>query len=108
MLKEFPRRWIPGTVALIAVLLLGMTGCSTGSERANVPFEPKTVSYAAESSPVLADIYVPRTEAGEALRPGILVLHGGSWQRGNKERKSDVAQYLASRGYVVMNANYRL
>ncbi|MCB1166792.1 MAG: alpha/beta hydrolase [Leptospiraceae bacterium] len=108
MLIEFPRRWIPGTVALFAVLLLGITGCSTGAERANVPFELKTVSYAAESSPVLADIYVPRTEAGEALRPGILVLHGGSWQRGNKERKSDVAQYLASRGYVVMNANYRL
>lgn len=53
-----------------------------------------------------ADLYVP---AGEGPWPGVLLIHGGSWA--NTDRRSDMegmAEHLARRGYVVLNATYRL
>jgi len=53
-----------------------------------------------------ADVYQP---AGTGPWPGVLLIHGGSWTA--KDRRSDmdsIAERLARRGYVVMNATYRL
>ena len=53
-----------------------------------------------------ADLYQPE---GPGPWPGVLLIHGGSWA--GKDRRSDmtsIAQRLAQRGYVVMNATYRL
>jgi acetyl esterase/lipase len=46
--------------------------------------------------------------AGGALRPGVLVVHGGAWWTESKERYSGLSDALARRGYVVATTNYRL
>jgi acetyl esterase/lipase len=53
-----------------------------------------------------ADVYTP---SGDGPWPGVLLIHGGSWT--SKDRRTDmdsIAERLAHRGYVVMNATYRL
>ena len=52
-----------------------------------------------------ADVYRPR---GAGPFPGVLVVHGGSWQRGNKSRMAPTAVRLAERGYVAVSIDYRL
>lgn len=51
------------------------------------------------------DVYQP----ADAKRAPVLVLvHGGSWQRGSKGRWRDLAPRFARQGFVVVAANYRL
>ena len=53
------------------------------------------------------DVYRPRTEGEQ--RPAILQIHGGAWVIGDKrEQGIPLLKYLASRGWVGFNANYRL
>jgi acetyl esterase/lipase len=52
-----------------------------------------------------ADVYVP--EGGERFA-GVLVVHGGSWQRGKKEDMRRVAERLAENGYTAVSIDYRL
>lgn len=54
---------------------------------------------------LFADIYRPDDDA---LRPGVLLIHGGAWSSGDKWNLSDHARELAQSGYVVFNVNYRL
>ncbi len=44
------------------------------------------------------------------LQPIIVNVHGGAWKSGDKSTINDVfrSKYMANRGYVVMNVNYRL
>ncbi len=106
---------VPGMIRLSRILMLGLlsaamvlAGCSPYAIQPRTEFEiSKDVLYSSGSGyKLLADIYTPASDSRK--RPAILILHGGSWQRGNKERMSDVAQNLAGQGFVVMNANYRL
>ena len=39
--------------------------------------------------------------------PGVVVIHGGSWQSGSREDFSGLNRYLAARGYVVAAVSYR-
>jgi dipeptidyl aminopeptidase/acylaminoacyl peptidase len=39
--------------------------------------------------------------------PAVLLVHGGPWVRGGAWRWDGLAQYLASRGYVVLEPEYR-
>ena len=39
--------------------------------------------------------------------PGVIVIHGGSWQSGSREDFSALNRYLAARGYVVAAVSYR-
>lgn len=55
--------------------------------------------------PLLADVYLPRTQAP---LPGVLLVHGGGWHGGNRTHTELIAEKLARRGYVVVNATYRL
>ena len=52
------------------------------------------------------DIYKPGYAHG-AL-PGVLVIHGGSWQGGDNKEFMALNAYLAARDYVVVSMNYRL
>lgn len=45
---------------------------------------------------------------GRGPFPGVLVVHGGSWKRGNKQRMARIAERLAQRGYVAVSIDYRL
>jgi acetyl esterase/lipase len=40
--------------------------------------------------------------------PGILIIHGGSWQSGDREEFEALNRYLAARGYAVAVMDYRL
>ncbi len=56
------------------------------------------------------DVYRPRADdaVGER-RPAILQIHGGAWVIGDKrEQGLPLLKYLAARGWVGFNANYRL
>jgi acetyl esterase/lipase len=52
------------------------------------------------------DVYRPK-EGGEKL-PACVLVHGGGWVAGDKERFTPLALGLAQRGYVVANIEYRL
>jgi dienelactone hydrolase len=48
---------------------------------------------------------VPRGE--KKMRPMVVLVHGGPWLRGDTWEFSDEAQFLASRGYVVLQPEFR-
>src|SRR5258706_411406 len=52
------------------------------------------------------DLYQPAQAAGAA--PGVLVVHGGSWERGDSTQLPALNRYVAARGYIVAAINYRL
>ncbi|HEY3900092.1 MAG TPA: alpha/beta hydrolase [Chthoniobacter sp.] len=52
------------------------------------------------------DVYRPK-EGGDKL-PACVLVHGGAWIEGDKERFTPLAILLAQRGYVVANIEYRL
>lgn len=51
------------------------------------------------------DVYRPKSEA---RLPACVLVHGGGWVGGDKERFRPLAIALAERGYVVANVEYRL
>jgi len=56
------------------------------------------------------DLYIP-TDAAEVDRfPGIVIIHGGGWEGGDKsdDREKNIATTLARHGYVCMSINYVL
>ena len=52
------------------------------------------------------DVYAP--EARGALAPVVFFIYGGGWSRGERGEYQFVGQALASRGFVVVIADYRL
>ena len=53
-----------------------------------------------------ADLYRPQMDGA---RPAVLLIHGGGWAPPDRRSQMDsIAERLAARGYVVMNATYRL
>jgi acetyl esterase/lipase len=58
-----------------------------------------------EGLPLVANIYRPEAPG---KYPVLLLIHGGSWQRGTASDNETFAWYFANRGYVVMSIEYRL
>jgi acetyl esterase/lipase len=52
------------------------------------------------------DVYRPK-DGGNKL-PACVLVHGGGWVKGDKEKFTPLAIALAQRGYVVANIEYRL
>ena len=52
------------------------------------------------------DVYRPK--AGGDKLPACVLVHGGGWTGGNKEKFRPLAIALAAKGYVVANIEYRL
>ncbi len=52
------------------------------------------------------DLYRP-SRIDESL-PGVIIIHGGSWQSGDRSEFPDLDRYLAARGYIVASLDYRL
>jgi len=51
------------------------------------------------------DLYRPADD--HPPLPGVVVIHGGSWQSGSRKDFSALNRYLAARGYVVAAVSYR-
>lgn len=47
-------------------------------------------------------------DAGHALRPAIVCLHGGAWISGDRSLPAYMAEKLAARGFVVMSIDFRM
>ena len=74
----------------------------------------ESVAYATKDGQQLwLDLYQYQPPPSEAPRtrasaPGIVVVHGGSWQDGARTELAALNTYLAARGYVVAAISYRL
>lgn len=53
------------------------------------------------------DLYLP-TAATATPRPLVLLVHGGSWQRGSRGDMARIARTLARTGYAAFSLDYRL
>lgn len=54
---------------------------------------------------IVADLYLPDREDDA---PAIVMVHGGAFLAGSRELMRDVSEHYASRGFVVLNLEYRL
>ncbi len=91
-------RWLP----LVAALLLTGAACAGKDD----PTRPK-VDAAIEYSPGL-DLDVYRPVRGFAPLPAIVLLHGDDFANGSRADMDDLADSLASRGYVAVTIDYHL
>jgi len=57
---------------------------------------------------VLMDIFSPSPAGDAGPRPGLVLVHGGGWHKGDKTKFRPLATRLAERGYVVAAIEYRL
>lgn len=58
-----------------------------------------------ESGNLLMDVFAPEAQG---IRPGLVLVHGGGWQYGDRSLLAPLAQALAMRGYVAVSIDYRL
>lgn len=81
-----------------------------------VPVYPKTVqvkvdvAYLAANRKEKADLYFPLDHNKAKPLPGIIVIHGGGFNDGDKARSRElnIAESLTLKGYVCMSINYKL
>jgi len=118
-----------GIAALAAAALLSLAACGpTGSDSSRVEptapaVYPESTSYpdipvaadipygTADDEPLLLDACLPAGPVeGIAPRAALVVIHGGSWQYGDKSNINwrSVCQWFASEGFVAVSVNYRL
>jgi acetyl esterase/lipase len=101
--------------ALLAILATAaVTGCASHKNAPEQSAPVPDTEFRVESGVIYtpadwpeslrADIYVPERQ-GSA--PGVLLVHGGGWERRSREDMAWIAEELAGRGFVVMNIDYR-
>ncbi|NIA13273.1 MAG: carboxylesterase family protein [Nitrospiraceae bacterium] len=115
------RTWVQ--TALVCMAALAGVSCLTGCPDIPAAFDLKIttdVVYAVgnvsdgtepvvwETKDLLLDVYEPVEKS--AARPALLLVHGGSFTEGGKEKEEIVefARYFAQRGYVSFAMSYRL
>ena len=93
-------------VAVVAVASIAATGCGVVLGQKQAPAAVNTLVYtpAEWPTPLQADVYQPR---GEGPFPGMLLVHGGGWERRSRDDMDRLARYYVGQGYVVMNVSYR-
>lgn len=89
---------------LVAGMALLASGCVVRQPPA-VRFTADQVYAAPEGQALHADVWAP---AAPGPHPGVLLVHGGSWQRGRRGDMAAVGRRLAARGYVAVSVDYRL
>lgn len=110
-------RYATWGVGLTVVLSLVSPACAAflqplyGSARtSNIVYGTGLVDDGAASTNLLLDFYRP-TNIGTpvpAVSPGLVLIHGGSFQFGSKNDMAALSQAYASYGYRVASINYRL
>ena len=76
----------------------------TGNGAVKIPFT--TYHYALHEGMDLTLNFSPSAIPG--IRPCLVVVHGGSWKRGDNSEIAAVNNYFANAGYQVATVNYRL
>jgi acetyl esterase/lipase len=88
-------------------LALVLTACAGSPDTARYAVT-EAVRYAGPDEagdPRVGDLYRPK---GDGPWPAVLVIHGGSWQRGSRTEMAKFARRFADAGYAVFNVDYRL
>jgi len=101
---------------LLALAVLLLSACASHIGKPDTP-PPKAVAssftllrdviYTPSGWPqaLKADVYQPD---GKGAKPAVLLIHGGGWAAPDRrEQMASIAERLAQRGYVVVNATYR-
>ena len=57
--------------------------------------------------PLLLDVFCPDGDSSKRY-PGVLLIHGGGWQSGDKSQMHTIGKALAAKGYVAVAVEYRL
>ncbi len=73
----------------------------------NVPYGQK-LNQGGELSSLLVDLFLPPNASKESKLPLIVVIHGGGFRNGTKEKNRDWAIEYATFGFVTACINYRL
>jgi acetyl esterase/lipase len=76
----------------------------TGIQSPEIRYTPDIEFAAPDGVPLRLNLYRP-PQAG--TYPGIVVIHGGSWQTGSPSANADFSRYMAARGYTVWSIAYR-
>lgn len=88
----------------------------TPAEMKKAPIYPKTVRvqmdvpYLGAARKEKADLYFPLDHDKAKPLPGIIIIHGGGFNDGDKARNRElnIAENLTLKGYVCMSINYKL
>ncbi len=101
-------------VATTLLMLTSLWGCATHSgapettpDHSHTDFRVLTdIAYTPADWPqaLYTDLYLPETSGNS---PAVLLVHGGGWERRSRKDMEWIAKDLASRGFAVMNIDYR-
>ena len=81
---------------------------STPSARSAHPSkDSETVTYAHFPTGNL-NLDITKPEAGKSLHRGILLIHGGGWVGGSRQEMTEIAAFLAAKGFLTATVDYRL
>ncbi|MDA8975713.1 alpha/beta hydrolase [Akkermansiaceae bacterium] len=58
-----------------------------------------------ETGPLKVDLYLPKSDKPLPL---VILVHGGGWKKGSKDKEDTRAHWLTARGYAVAAVQYRL
>lgn len=67
----------------------------------------ETYQYYTDDADQNGDVYYDDSWSANS-RPGVVVIHGGSWANAAKENAATIANKFYNEGFVVFNINYRL
>lgn len=102
-MKEFMEKFL---LLLVLATILGLLNSSAGSASpVAAPHVLTDVAYGTDPAQKM-DLYLPSGFGG--LRPGVILIHGGGWQGGDKNFYAGMGHALADRGFVAFSVNYRL
>lgn len=93
-------------VAHIRVVVRENQAAKPASESGGIRTENDIVYGQANGRDLRLDLARPASGAGPF--PGVVCIHGGGWQLGNKEVYRSWIKRLAARGYVAATVEYRL
>jgi acetyl esterase/lipase len=70
---------------------------------------PKTYSYGTHGYRNTLDVYTPSRAQGRTGRelPTVVIVHGGSWIKGNRTTMAPESRQFAGLGYVAISVDYR-
>lgn len=93
-------------VSMLAILFLVASshGAEGGKTTLGKPFTYKTVA----DKELRLYVETPPGWAAEDKRPAVVIFHGGGWTKGGPWLFNDQVKYLASRGLVCIQVEYRL
>ncbi|HEX7442487.1 MAG TPA: alpha/beta hydrolase, partial [Acidimicrobiales bacterium] len=105
-----PRRRLGLLVLVALALALAAIGCSNGPD---IEVIRDVTVPSGRGGDLHADVYATRspgatTATDPALRPVVIMIHGGAWTRGTKTDLASLAKKFAASGFVAVSIEYDL